>query len=84
MATPRGRAVPPFCRASRPALGGMARPGRRAGLDKRLPECPGFRRIRKHVTTRQLVAILGALSKPAQRRGKLAVIKSMTTSPPSA
>jgi hypothetical protein len=37
----------------------------------------------KHVPTqpaaaRHLVAILGTLSKPAQRRGKLAVVKSMT------
>jgi hypothetical protein len=31
---------------------------------------------------RQLVAILGTLSKRTQRRGKLAVVKSMTTSPP--
>jgi hypothetical protein len=33
---------------------------------------------------RQLVAILGTLSKRTQRRGKLAVVKSMTTSSPSA
>lgn len=40
-----------------------------------------------HVATqpaaaRQLVAILGTLSKRTQRRGKLAAVKSMTTSPP--
>lgn len=39
----------------------------------------------KHVPTqpaaaRQLVAILGTLSKPAHRRGKLAVVRSMTAS----
>ena len=33
---------------------------------------------------RQLVAILGTLAKRAQRRGKLAVVKSMTTSSPPA
>jgi hypothetical protein len=33
---------------------------------------------------RQLVAILATLSKRTQRRGKLAVVKSMTTSSPSA
>jgi hypothetical protein len=33
---------------------------------------------------RQLDAILGTLSKRTQRRGKLAVVKSMTTSSPSA
>jgi hypothetical protein len=33
---------------------------------------------------RQLVAILGTFSKRTQRRGKLAVVKSMTTSSPSA
>jgi hypothetical protein len=33
---------------------------------------------------RQLVAILGTLSKRTQRRGKLAVVKSVTTSSPSA
>jgi hypothetical protein len=43
----------------------------------------------KHVAVqpaaaRQLVAILGTLSKRTQRRGKLAVVRSMTTSPPSA
>jgi hypothetical protein len=32
---------------------------------------------------RQLVAILGTLSKRTQRRGKLAVVESMTTSSPS-
>jgi hypothetical protein len=43
----------------------------------------------KHVAVqpaaaRQLVAILGTLSKRTQRRGKLAVVKSMTTSSPPA
>lgn len=43
----------------------------------------------RHVATqpaaaRQLVAILGTLSKRTQRRGKLALVKSMTTSSPSA
>jgi hypothetical protein len=33
---------------------------------------------------RQLVAILGTLSKRTQRRGKLAMVKSMTTTSPSA
>jgi hypothetical protein len=33
---------------------------------------------------RQLVALLGTLSKRMQRRGKLAVVKSMTTSSPPA
>jgi hypothetical protein len=33
---------------------------------------------------RQLVTILGTFSKRTQRRGKLAVVKSMTTSSPSA
>ena len=33
---------------------------------------------------RQLVTILGTLSKRTQRRGKLALVKSMTTSSPSA
>ena len=43
----------------------------------------------RHVATqpaaaRQLVAILGTVAKRTQRRGKLAVVKSMTTSSPSA
>jgi hypothetical protein len=43
----------------------------------------------QHVATqpaaaRQLVAVLGTLSKRTQRRGKLAVVKLMTTSSPSA
>jgi len=33
---------------------------------------------------RRLVAILGTLSKRTQRRGKLSLVKSMTTSSPSA
>lgn len=44
---------------------------------------------KRHVATqpaaaRQLVAILGTLSKGTQRRGKLAAVRSMTTNSPSA